>query len=794
MFSVLTMPRINRRHFLQFSGSALASIGLSQLQLSRQGMRYGKVLAQPTPKKLALLVGINAYDQTYAWPSLNGCTNDVRMQQELLIHRFGFNPQDILVITDQQATRQGIIDAFQNHLIAQASAGDVVVFHYSGHGSQIIDPNPYREDNRFNSTLVPIDSPLPNDYQRVGGTVNDIMGKDLFMLMSLLKTDAVTAILDSCHSGGGRRGAVTVRSRDGANSDTIDLHPSDAVLESQAQLQSQLGWTDQELYKKRQEGIAKGVVISSAAEEQLAVDAYFNGFYAGAFTYLLTQYLWQQTGDRPLTRSFVDIDRATQGLAAARRNPQDPDFETNLAPDLTNAPLYFLPKQTPPAEAVILEQDGDMVKLWLGGIHPDGLHAFQAGAIFSALNSDSGELGQVQLISTPNGLEAEGKFIDASPPPTSDGDSSVFLQEYVRTVPNDLVLKVGVDESLRDQLKELEEAIAPLDRIQFISPDGENRDDVDYFLGRVAVNESRFVTQTLGERPPAGSIVLLYPELSVVPNSWGLPGESATDAITNRFQSKFKTLLATRILRSVLNPGSSDLRVDATISLVDGGWSDGATSIQVRGGQRGTGKTDPDEALSPLPENQIITDMNRLPLGTLIQIEVTNHETRPVNTSNGLYVAVLATDSAGDMAVVFPSTFDAPDQAAFVESGQTITIPDPDRPLFPDEFHLRVVPPVGVTEVLVIASAVPLRQTLLKLSAIAQAQKQRGLRSRGTPLAPPSGDEFIEVAESLLDDLNEGTRGLGVEYHSSSSTRGASPKQLTALSITFDAYDPNQEE
>ncbi|HEY9675799.1 MAG TPA: hypothetical protein V6D11_30425 [Waterburya sp.] len=42
-------------------------------------------------------------------------------------------------------------------------------------------------------------------------------------------------------------------------------------------------------------GVAKGVVLAATNPYQTAIDARLNGFNAGAFTYLLTQYLWQQT-------------------------------------------------------------------------------------------------------------------------------------------------------------------------------------------------------------------------------------------------------------------------------------------------------------------------------------------------------------------------------------------------------------------------------------------------------------------------------------------------------------------
>ncbi|MEM6403263.1 MAG: caspase family protein, partial [Cyanobacteria bacterium P01_D01_bin.116] len=200
------MPRVNRRHFLQFAGSTLTALGLSQFDIIRQANRYGQVLAQNTPRKLALLVGINNY-QAGIRP-LKGCLTDVEMQRELLLHRFGFNPQDIITLTDEQANRQNILEAFENHLIQQAKPGDVVVFHFSGHGSRVKDPNPINPDG-INGTMMPYDRYSPNT--RNAGKVRDIMGRTLFLLMSALQTENVTAVLDSCFSGGGTRGNLVVR-------------------------------------------------------------------------------------------------------------------------------------------------------------------------------------------------------------------------------------------------------------------------------------------------------------------------------------------------------------------------------------------------------------------------------------------------------------------------------------------------------------------------------------------------------------------------------------------------------
>ncbi|WP_223210404.1 caspase family protein, partial [Microcystis aeruginosa] len=46
-----------------------------------------------------------------------------------------------MLLTDKEATRENILQAFEEHLIQWAQPGDVVVFHFSGHGSQVFDPD-----------------------------------------------------------------------------------------------------------------------------------------------------------------------------------------------------------------------------------------------------------------------------------------------------------------------------------------------------------------------------------------------------------------------------------------------------------------------------------------------------------------------------------------------------------------------------------------------------------------------------------------------------------------------------
>jgi hypothetical protein len=366
------MYRISRRQFFQFAGSTLATLGLSQLNIQRQAERYGKVLAQSTPRKLALLVGINKYRQEQ---QLRGCFNDVELQRHLLIYRFGFNPKDIYTLTDEKATRQGILEAFEEHLIRQAKPGDVVVYHYSGHGSRVLDPDPIidsasRGKSGVSGTFVPVDSSLPSGQD---GVVEDIMGHTLFLLMSALKSENFTAVLDSCYSGGATRKEFQVRSRDNKGKN-VQISPKEKSY--QEQWLSRLKLSREDFIKGYQAGIGKGVVLAATAPDETAADAHLNGFYAGAFTYELTQYLWKEN-------STVDSSIAHVIQNIPQKYNQTPRYEVKVGSGYEKQPIYFINTPSPVADAVITEVKGNQATLWLGGVDVGEL---DNGTVFTLIN------------------------------------------------------------------------------------------------------------------------------------------------------------------------------------------------------------------------------------------------------------------------------------------------------------------------------------------------------------------------------------------------------------------------
>ncbi|PNW65661.1 UNVERIFIED_CONTAM: hypothetical protein BEN50_03370 [Euhalothece sp. KZN 001] len=732
---------MKRRHFLQLAASTLTTLGINQLQVQRQSLLYAKTLAKSTSRKLALLVGINGYEGNH---QLKGCVTDANLQRELLIHRFGFHPQDILMVTDEsqiKPIRENILQAFEQHLIQQAKADDVVVFHFSGHGSQVIDPDSTFSD-QLSSSFVPIDRvvnvKLSSDpTQEDSYLVSDLTGRTFFLLISALKTPHFTGIFDSCHSGGGTRGNIRIRSLRllASNQQYIGTEEQ----QYREKWLSQLPLTREEF---QQEKIPPGVVLSAAKRNQLASDMTFEGFYAGAFTYTLTQYLWQETRDRALVQSFWKIAPKTSQIAT---QSQIPTYQTADNSHYTNQPLYLLNKLSPSADGVITQRSGKTVEIWLGGISAQTFPGFNQGAVFSLLDDNGQSRGLVKLHSR-EGLKAKGELLTdlANVSPGS------LLREQARVIPKDFRLIIGVDKSLNVQaVQDTAQQWLFMERLRFILLGDQ---PVHYILSRITAQiKKQLPAVEEKDLPPLHSIGLFDASLDLVPNSFALPNEDL-DTAFKRLRPKFLSLMAARLIKLVLNADSSPLRLSAVMKL--GNQRIAASAFTVRGGKPSG------------VERSIERDFPLIEAGSKIQFEISNQE------ANDLYLTVLVINPEATITAIFPNDWTAQTEPPLIKAGQTRIIPETGK----DPWQLIVGKPLGMVEVLIIASVTPMQEGLNALQTLARQTEQ----SRG-PLR--LGENSVTALEQLL--LSLAVRSPSPQIQASPEAYAIHTSQLAALSLTF---------
>jgi hypothetical protein len=166
--------------------------------------------------RYALLVGVQSYPHLTASEQLLGSRNDVQLMSELLVDRFRFPPENIRVLLDEQATGaeiRGELNLLVQRIEALPRDTKVyVVFHFSGHGSQVYDqssgPDADEQDG-LDETIVPWDATQQ-------GSDVDIRDDELNTFAHRIcqgNASRLWMILDCCHSGTGVRGATTTRFR-----------------------------------------------------------------------------------------------------------------------------------------------------------------------------------------------------------------------------------------------------------------------------------------------------------------------------------------------------------------------------------------------------------------------------------------------------------------------------------------------------------------------------------------------------------------------------------------------------
>lgn len=226
----------------------------------------------------ALIVGINKYPSS----PLQGCVNDARDMEAMIKTNFGFT--DVQMLLDEQATTSNMKAGLAS-LVAGARPGDVLLFHYSGHGSQIRDTaDPDNEPDGLDEIICPIDLDwntklITDDYlkwvfDQVPAGVN------------------LTVILDSCNSGGALDQANTYQ--------PLGLGEARAGVDSLVEKGSRYLPPPAHLMPLMEKMAPKprsvqsrdvnntGLLITGAQSQQTSADAYINGRYQGAATYSLT--------------------------------------------------------------------------------------------------------------------------------------------------------------------------------------------------------------------------------------------------------------------------------------------------------------------------------------------------------------------------------------------------------------------------------------------------------------------------------------------------------------------------
>jgi hypothetical protein len=139
------------------------------------------VRAPLLPSNHALIITVSEYQRS----PLPGVLTDRKLATELA-SRFGVPPQNIVQLSEQQVTREGLKQAFAG-LSETIMPGDKLYVYFSGHGARYFN----KATGQCTESIVMQDMRVVTNAEFAG------MVKPLSA-----KTDKTVVMLDSCHSGG----------------------------------------------------------------------------------------------------------------------------------------------------------------------------------------------------------------------------------------------------------------------------------------------------------------------------------------------------------------------------------------------------------------------------------------------------------------------------------------------------------------------------------------------------------------------------------------------------------------
>lgn len=286
----------------------------------------------------AVVVGIDDYESAgsgaagrASWSNLDGAVSDAKAMRGLLVEKWGFAAENVVLLTNASATRTALLKALRTQLVEASQPGDVALLYFAGHGSRV----------RFTTGRVD-ESIVPSDA-RAGAA--DIRDRELQRILhdALDRGARVWTLFDSCHSGGLTRGRKG-RARSLPLVEMGGPPPDEPVLAPAS---------------------SRGAIVMAAAQDsQLAWEAEdAAGRSRGLFSIALEKAMREAAVDESLETLFRRVSAFVRD-ARAGDEPQDPVLAA--PPEAGRRPLFSVAKGSGRMPVPLLSFDGETGRLGAG--------------------------------------------------------------------------------------------------------------------------------------------------------------------------------------------------------------------------------------------------------------------------------------------------------------------------------------------------------------------------------------------------------------------------------------------
>ena len=311
--------------FAGWDGVQFAVTGAAQLVENTDPAAPARALYR---ESWAVVIGIDNYTK---WPRLSYAGNDARAMRDLLIQKYGFKPENVTTLLNEQATRDHILSAMGDALTdpARVVREDRVFIFFAGHGATRHLPN-----GKALGYIVPVDADLAN-YQSQAISMSNFQD-----VSEAIPAKHVFFLTDACYSGiaatrGGslnylqevtRRSARQVLTAGGADEEVADNGPNGHSVFTWTVMQGLDGRADlnNDGYITASELAAYVGPIVSSLSHQTPAFASLPGSEGGEFVFELkheNEFLGEQSAqlDEEAIHLNTELDRIRAALAAKRQ-------------------------------------------------------------------------------------------------------------------------------------------------------------------------------------------------------------------------------------------------------------------------------------------------------------------------------------------------------------------------------------------------------------------------------------------------------------------------------------------
>ena len=182
---------------------------ISVSYVPNRDFQFGQILfgqMEDAGRKYAVIVGVSKY-QDPDIISLRFASADAESVYQFVTHPEGggFPKENVRLLTDEQATREGIMNTIGIWLPSQVKPDDMVLLFYAGHGG--VEPDLTGEEVDGNSKyIIPYDANLGSLFSTA------ILNSMMTTMLERIHSNQMVFLIDCCYSGGSTSGLGDVRS------------------------------------------------------------------------------------------------------------------------------------------------------------------------------------------------------------------------------------------------------------------------------------------------------------------------------------------------------------------------------------------------------------------------------------------------------------------------------------------------------------------------------------------------------------------------------------------------------